>query len=638
VSVGNLGGTIGAPLGVNLNVPNDITGTGKLIIAGSSGGNAGGTIRLTGTNSHSGGTEIVGATLEIDSDARLGAPGGVFNIGRPNGLFPIYGELRALGNITIPATRTTSFQQATVDTNGFEVVFNQPIQGENLTKAGEGTLVLNTVNTSTNPSDVTINGGTLRLGAHNALGTRARMTLADGTVFDLNNFNQVVEYITSDGAIELGSGVLTITAPGILNGPISGTGGIIVKSGATPVFGGENTFTGGITVTENADISVISSAGLGAPGNPIVLDGGTISVGTFTPAPLVIDSSTNLTIGPGGGRFSSGGQSIIISALLQGSSPINFSGGSDLFEMTKYEVRLTNPANTFIGNIQLGNAANGLGAVLGIVSDGSLGDASNIVTLGDYEFDGESHRVVRGGLRAFADLAIPATRAIRLNGRFNEFDDMGGLIDTNGFNVTIDGAITELSPQMPLVKTGAGTLILNGTNTYTGETTVLEGTLGGSGAIGNVQIRQGATLAPGNSPGTIQTGDLMFYEGSTLALEFASSSLADKVVVTGAVTLLGDVELSLSFGYSPAIGDMFTIIDNDGNDPVETFGGLGLFTFGGNPLSEGATFMAAGAEWTISYIGGTGNDVTLSVIPEPSISILMITGLAVMLRRRRVKA
>ena len=638
VSVGISNGSISAPFGVNLIVPNDITGTGKLTFAGSSGGVAGGTIRLTGTNSQAGGTEIAGATLEIDSDARLGAPGGVFDIGRPNGLNPIYGTLRALANITIPATRTTSFQHATIDTNGFDVIFNQPIQGVNLTKAGAGTLVLNTVNTNTNPNDVAIDGGTLRLGANNALGTRARMTLAAGTIFNLNNFDQVVENITGDGAIQLGSGILTMQGGLFVNGTISGTGGIIVNTGATPIFGGANTFTGGITVTGNARILGTTPTAFGAAGNPIVLDGGGIGVSTLSPAPLVLDSSTNLTIGPGGGRFSSEGQTLIISTLLQGSAPIRFSGGSDLATTPKSEVRLTHPANTFTGSIDLGDALDGLGAVLGIVSDGSLGDASNVVTLGDHAFDGETHRVVRGGLRAFADLTIPATRAIRLDGSLSGFDVMGGFIDTNGFNVTIAGAITELSPQMPFVKTGAGTLFLNGTNTYTGETTVLEGTLSGSGTIGNARIQPGATLAPGTSPGTFQTGDLVFDGGSILALEFASASLADKVAVTGGVTLTGDVELSLSLGYFPASRDVFTIIANDGNDPVETFGGFALFSFVGNQLSEGETFIAAGAEWTISYTGGTGNDVTLSVIPEPSSSLLMIAGLAVMLRRRKAKA
>lgn len=612
VSIGISNGSISAPFGVKLIVPNDITGTGKLTLAGSSGGIAGGTIRLTGTNTQSGGTEIAGATLEIDSDARLGAPGGVLDIGRPNGLNPIPGTLRALGNITIPATRTTLFQHATIDTNGFDVIFDQPTQGVNLTKIGSGTLVLNTANASTDPNDIAIDGGMLRLGTNDALGTRARMTLAAGTIFNLDNFNQVVETITGDGAIQLGSGILTMQGGAFINGSISGTGGIVVNTGAAPVFGGANTFSGGITVTGNARILGTTPTAFGAPGNPIVLDGGGIGVSTLSPSPLVIDSSTNLTIGPGGGRFSSEGQTLVISARLGGTAPIRFSGGSDLATTPKTEVRLTHPANTFTGSIDLESA------VLGIVSDGSLGDASNVVTLGDYVFDGESHRVSRGGLRAFADLTIPATRAIRLNGSLNGFDVMGGFIDTNGFNVTIAGAITELSLQMPLVKAGAGTLFLNGTNTYTGETTVLEGTLSGSGTIGKARIQPGATLAPGTSPGTFQTGDLVFDAGSILALEFDSASLADKLSVTGTVTLTGDVELSLSLGYFPASRDVFTIIANDGADPVETFGGFALFSFGGNQLSEGEQFIAAGVEWTISYTGGDGNDVVLTATGPPA--------------------
>jgi fibronectin-binding autotransporter adhesin len=635
LSVGISNGTLAAPLGVSLTVPNDISGTGKLILAGGTGGNLGGTIRLTGTNAQSGGTEIAGATLEIDSDSRLGAASGVFDIGRPNGFSPIPGKLRALGNISIAATRTTLFQNATIDTNGFDVVFNQPAQGVNMTKSGDGSLLLKTVNTNVNPSNVAIEGGVLRLGISEALGGRARVTIAAGGTFDLNNFNQTVEHITGDGPIQLGSGFLTIRGGVFVNGTISGTGGVIVNTGATPAFGGANTFSGGLTVSGDARILVTSPTALGAPGNSILLDGGGIGVSTLSPSPLVIDSSTNLTIGPGGGRFSSEGQTLIISAQLGGTSPIRFSGGSEIAELQKYEVRLTHPANTFTGNIDLGNASDGLGAVLGIVSDGSLGNAANVVTMGDHFFNGETHQVVRGGIRAFADFTIPATRSIRLDGSTAGFNSMGGFIDTNGFNVTIAGAITELSPGMPFAKTGAGTLFLNGTNTYTGETTVLEGTLSGSGTIGKTSIQSGATLAPGNSPGTLHTGDLTLEAGSTLSLEFASPTLADQVSVTGAVTLNGDIELSLSLGYLPTTANVFTIIANDSNDSVETFGGLALFAIGGNQLTEGETFTASGAEWTISYTGGSGNDITLSVIPEPSSSLFLMAGLALMLRRRK---
>jgi hypothetical protein len=67
-------------------------------------------------------------------------------------------------------------------------------------------------------------------------------------------------------------------------------------------------------------------------------------------------------------------------------------------------------------------------------------------------------------------------------------------------------------------------------------------------------------------------------------------------------------------------GQQFTIIDNLGVDPV-----LGIFA----GLPEGTNFVSDGLLYTISYQGGTGNDVMLIAVPEPTTwALLGITALA----------
>jgi fibronectin-binding autotransporter adhesin len=79
----------------------------------------------------------------------------------------------------------------------------------------------------------------------------------------------------------------------------------------------------------------------------------------------------------------------------------------------------------------------------------------------------------------------------------------------------------------------------------------------------------------------------------------------DQMQVTGAVTL-GSATISFNIsGFTPAIGNSFKIIDNDGTDPV-------VGTFAG--LAEGSTFTSAGVSYKMSYKGGDGNDVVLSVV------------------------
>jgi hypothetical protein len=51
---------------------------------------------------------------------------------------------------------------------------------------------------------------------------------------------------------------------------------------------------------------------------------------------------------------------------------------------------------------------------------------------------------------------------------------------------------------------------------------------------------------------------------------------------------------------------VITLIDNDGTDAVSG-------TFAGLP--QNAVVTAGGARYRISYTGGTGNDVTLTVVP-----------------------
>jgi autotransporter-associated beta strand protein len=396
---------------------------------------------------------------------------------------------------------------------------------------------------------------------------------------------------------------------------------------------GENTFVGPVAITQGERVTMKTTAAFGAAGNSVLLDNGGIEADSQAPGPVVISTAFPLTIGAGGASFGANGQSLVIEALLAGNVPIGVHGG-----WIDNEVRFAHPANTFTSNLAIGTNHFG-DAVLGIVADGSLGNAANIITLGYRFFDGESTQMGTGTLRAFADIAFPASRTLRMDGGD---DEGGGVIDTNGFNVTVAAPLTELHAGTPLRKTGTGTLTLNGVNTHTGTTTVEAGTLVVSGSLGgatqvsssgkltgtgitsNVSVFSGGTLAPGGSSGTLHTGNVTFAGDSTFALQFASPSSASQIEVTGTVTLDADVELSLLPGYAPVTASTYVIIANDGSDPIETFGGTTFFSVAGNQLSEGETFTAGGANWTISYVGGTGNDVTLTMAPASASADLQL--------------
>ncbi len=80
-----------------------------------------------------------------------------------------------------------------------------------------------------------------------------------------------------------------------------------------------------------------------------------------------------------------------------------------------------------------------------------------------------------------------------------------------------------------------------------------------------------------------------------------STPTIGRLLVTGTVALSGKYKMTAS--SQPAIGSMFTILDNQGNAPVSG-------TFVGLP--EGATVTINGMTFQISYAGGDGNDVVLT--------------------------
>jgi fibronectin-binding autotransporter adhesin len=139
------------------------------------------------------------------------------------------------------------------------------------------------------------------------------------------------------------------------------------------------------------------------------------------------------------------------------------------------------------------------------------------------------------------------------------------------------------------------------------------GVLKGTGTVGNLSVGTGGKLAPGLSPGCINTGNLTFISGSTYEFEVGGTTACtqyDQTKVTGTVDLgNGTLSTVLVNSFTPAANQSYMIIENDGSDAV-----TGTF----NGLAEGATFTVSGYVFKISYVGGTGNDVVLTVQSVPA--------------------
>jgi len=160
-----------------------------------------------------------------------------------------------------------------------------------------------------------------------------------------------------------------------------------------------------------------------------------------------------------------------------------------------------------------------------------------------------------------------------------------------------------------------GTLRVDGSLSNSAVTLNAGATLRGTGKVGALTANAGASVSPGaTAPDTFDVlGNLSLHAGSTLYLRLNGTNAGtdyDQLRVQGTVTLGGT--LNVTAGFVPAVGDRFTLIENDGtNEVVGTFAGL----------PEGAVLTINGRPFRISYgdrFGGFGrdvNDVTLEAVP-----------------------
>ena len=146
---------------------------------------------------------------------------------------------------------------------------------------------------------------------------------------------------------------------------------------------------------------------------------------------------------------------------------------------------------------------------------------------------------------------------------------------------------------------------------------IIAGTLKGSGTVGHITLNGDRTkIAPGASAGTLTCSNFNTSGGNgTLEIELtAFPSGFDQIVARGAVNING-LTLKAFLNFTSAVGQQFTIINNDGSDLV-----TGTF----NDLPQNAPLTIGNESFAISYTGGTGNDVVLTRLTTPPRPVLVI--------------
>jgi fibronectin-binding autotransporter adhesin len=180
----------------------------------------------------------------------------------------------------------------------------------------------------------------------------------------------------------------------------------------------------------------------------------------------------------------------------------------------------------------------------------------------------------------------------------------GAKIDTNDLNITVaQPLVSGTAGDGGLTKSGTGTLTLTGASNYNGPTAILAGKLALSGSLTSDVAVSGGILAAIGAP--VTTGGVAIDSGGHFEVQINGVSPGTQygqLNVGGGVSLNGALDINAAQGL--AAGSTFTILNKTSAGAVS-----GIFA----GKAEGSVFTASGYPWIISYAGGSGNDLVLTI-------------------------
>ncbi|MDJ7438605.1 autotransporter-associated beta strand repeat-containing protein [Salmonella enterica] len=490
---------------------NAISGSGQVVKSGDE------TLTLSGANSYTGGTTISGGTLVASNVEALGS-----------------------GDVTDNATLE-------MNTGGD---FDNAISGSGqVVKSGDETLTLSGSNTYT--GGTLISGGTLVASNVEALGTGD---------------------VTNDAVLELNTG-------GTFDNAISGSGHVVKSGDDALTLSGANTYTGGTLISGGTLVATsVDALGSGDVTNDAVLElntGGDFDNAISGSGQVVKSGDETLTLS---GANSYTGGTLISSGTLVATS-VEALGSGDVTDNAVLEL---NTGGTF------DNAISGSGQVVKSGDETLTLSGSNTYTGGTTINDGT---LIATSVDALGSGDVTDNAVLELN--------------TGG---TFDNAI---SGSGQVVKSGDKTLTLSGANSYTGGTTINDGTLVATSvdALGTGDVTDDATLelntggdfdnAIGGSGNVVKSGaDTLTlsgsntYTGGTLISDGTLVASNVDALGTGDVTDNATLELNTGGDFDNAISGRGQVVKS--GDKTLTLSGANTYT--GGTTINGGTLVASNVE------------------------------------------
>jgi autotransporter-associated beta strand protein len=440
----------------------------------------------------------------------------------------------------------------------------------------------------------------------------------------------------SSGYVVTGS-TLTMTGPSItvdsgltatINSALAGSSGLLKSGAGTLNLTGDNTYTGGTTITEGVLNILNSSLGALPPSPSVNLSISNGATVRFNADGITLHANRQIALGSGGGLLDTNGNNATIAGVITGQALTKAGAGT---------LVLANTANLY-ASVTI------TGGVLGITSDGALGAVpASLAT--NITIDGGTLQCAGGGF------TLSSNRGINMGAS-------GATIDVPSAAAVIDYNPTNGFRGGDLTKTGPGTFFASATsgglNTlWTGNLILKQGTWkvvatdglpvnpttgglraaqitldGGSWQFGASlfasQTNRGITVNAGGGIIDTQSFNVTWagpIAGSvpTATLTKIGAGLLRLNSTTYASSYVGNVQVNggmFQLSGGSAIGDLAAINLADAPGVTlnlissETIGSLaGGGSTGGNTLLNAATLTTGGNGNTTTYAGelsGTG--------------------------------
>ncbi|ECJ2931586.1 fibronectin-binding autotransporter adhesin ShdA [Salmonella enterica subsp. enterica] len=539
-----------------------------------------GTLILSNTGNDYGDTEIDGGILAAKDAAALGT-----------------------GDVTIAESATLELSQGTLDNN---------VTGEGqIVKSGSDELIVTGANDYS--GGTTISGGTLTADHADSLGTG---TIANNGVLQVGE-GELKNTLSGTGSlVKIGTGELTLNGDndysggttiddGVLiadNADLLGTGAV-ANSGVLKVGEGEleNTLSGTGSLVKTGTGELTLSGDNSYSGGTIISDGTLIADNADSLGTGAVANSGVLQVGEGELENTLSGTGSLVktgTGELTLSGDNSYSGGTTISDGTLTADHadllgtgaVANSGVLQVGEGELENTLSGSGS---LVKTGT----GELTLSGDNSYSGGT-TIIGGTLTA------------------DHADSLGtGAVANSGVLQVGEGELENtLSGSGSLVKTGTGELTLGGDNSYSGDTTIADGTLiaANVNALGSGNIDNSGTLML-DAEGEFNLANVTTQSGATTELARGTTLNVDSLTQQADSTL--NIDLSKANGESAITADSVTL------GGTLNISGIGNVTDSWTPEAYTYTLIDSDSAITSDF-----DDLTIAGMNREDVDFLTIDG------------